>query len=401
MKLIGLLVCLLIMQTSTAQFRIKIRPPRLPLRDSASIKSYEKKVVFDKVTRTAPEYDANTFMIIKAQATQQEQKNSLELDQSILAQKALQKDEEREGKGLVEDDMEQYLQDQAKYPARKRYVGPSQFDSRIELRDLNPLINNENQIISNARSVGLIILKENLQAVTDSFYRINTSLTLGSKYGLCIGQAFATQPVAGEGTAFLIKGDGPQIMTANHVFTEPVDHYAIVFGYEVLNKTGGAYETFIPITDIYYLTQILYKDEQLDVAVAALNKPTDRPPLTFSTSAPAKEQDVYMIGYPCGLPAKVAMNAGVKENNHPQYFYTSLDAFQGNSGSPVFNMNTHEIIGILVSGEVDFVWNGSCNTVTSCRIPYCKGEKAIRIKTISDYITSQTPPGGSLLSRRP
>ena len=35
-------------------------------------------------------------------------------------------------------------------------------------------------------------------------------------------------------------------------------------------------------------------------------------------------------------------------------FVTSLDAFGGNSGSGVFNANTFEMMGILVSGAKDY-----------------------------------------------
>lgn len=264
---------------------------------------------------------------------------------------------------------------------RARLKGPTQFDSRIELFQLDVLYEQDRRILFNAASVGLVIRKENLEAVTDSFFRINTGLTLGSKYKLCPGQAFAKQPVAGEGTAFLIQGDQPRMMTAGHVFSESIDHYAIIFGFEMENEVG-AYETLIPIQNLYYPKQITFKDDALDIAVFTLNKPTDRQLLPLAAREPVTGEEVYMIGYPCGLPVKVALNAGVKENNHPQYFFTSLDAFQGNSGSPVFSMTTHEIIGVLVSGEVDFIWNGSCNQVTICSIPFCKGEKAIRISAI-------------------
>lgn len=264
---------------------------------------------------------------------------------------------------------------------RARLKGPTQFDSRIELFQLDVLYEQDRRILFNAASVGLVIRKENLEAVTDSFFRINTGLTLGTKYKLCPGQAFAKQPVAGEGTAFLIQGDQPRMMTAGHVFSESIDHYAIIFGFEMENEVG-AYETLIPIQHLYYPEKITFKDDALDIAVFTLNKPTDRRLLPLSAREPVTGEEVYMIGYPCGLPVKVALNAGVKENNHPQYFFTSLDAFQGNSGSPVFSMSTHEIIGVLVSGEVDFTWNGSCNQVTICSIPFCKGEKAIRISAI-------------------
>lgn len=90
-----------------------------------------------------------------------------------------------------------------------------------------------------------------------------------------------------------------------------------------------------------------------------------------------------------GLPMKVALNASMQGNTNPQFFYTSLDAFQGNSGSPVFQLDTHKVVGILVSGEIDYKWNGSCNASTLCRIPYCNGEKAIRIEQIMSVLQQE------------
>lgn len=266
-------------------------------------------------------------------------------------------------------------------PFRKdRIAGPSQFDSRIELRQLNPLITWQQNILQNARSVGLVIKKENLAMVTDSIYKISMGITLGQKYSLCPGQAFADQPIAGEGTAFLINGE--EIMTAAHVLSEPIQNYALVFGFEVINKVG-AYEALIPVENIYYLNQITFRDEALDVAIARLDRSADRKALSLSPKAALTPgTEVYMIGYPSGLPQKVALNASIHATGYLQYFFTSLDAFQGNSGSPVFRLDTHEIIGILVSGELDYAWNGSCNVPVMCKVPYCQGEKAIRISEV-------------------
>lgn len=41
------------------------------------------------------------------------------------------------------------------------------------------------------------------------------------------------------------------------------------------------------------------------------------------------------------------------------YFSADLDVFSGNSGSPVFDGNTHELVGIVVQGDNrDFRWTG-------------------------------------------
>ena len=64
---------------------------------------------------------------------------------------------------------------------------------------------------------------------------------------------------------------------------------------------------------------------------------------------------MYVIGHPVGLPTKFADGANVRNNNNTSFFVCNLDTYGGNSGSPVFNSSTHELEGILVRGETDFI----------------------------------------------
>ena len=71
-----------------------------------------------------------------------------------------------------------------------------------------------------------------------------------------------------------------------------------------------------------------------------------------------------MIGFPSGLPCKVAANAKVSQNTDTFVFTGNLDTYGGNSGSPVFNLTTHEVEGILVRGGEDFEF--VTNTLGGC-----------------------------------
>jgi len=262
----------------------------------------------------------------------------------------------------------------------RRLTGPSQFDSRIELRLLDPTIDQEWLILQRSKSVGIVLEKRLLHRLTDSIYQIDISTTLGDLYRLCSKEPFQEQPAVGAGTAFVI--DTTEMVTARHVLTKSLANYAIVFGFE-LSTTSGLVETVIHARDIYFPQSILKSYSNYDVVRLSVDRPINRPKLLWKNSAELSvDSDVYMIGHPTGLPKKVAINAGISENGHPQYFYTTLDSFQGNSGSPVFDFRTHKVIGILVSGELDYFYNGSCYESTLCTIPYCKGEKVIRIEQI-------------------
>jgi hypothetical protein len=58
--------------------------------------------------------------------------------------------------------------------------------------------------------------------------------------------------------------------------------------------------------------------------------------------------------YPCGLPIKFADGAKVTLNTNDQFFKATLDAYGGNSGSPVFGSN-NIVEGVLVRGKPYFM----------------------------------------------
>lgn len=257
---------------------------------------------------------------------------------------------------------------------------PSQFGTLLEVRDLNPLISWQKNMLINGRSVGLVVEKSQIHRISDTLFQLDVSGLLGNQFRLCPGELFIDQPVAGEGTTFVIGTK--TLITASHVFAQPIENYAIVFGYELISKKG-AYEVFIPVSRVYFPTRIILDASEEDITVFEVDRPLHVSPLPLSTRQRVPDKGlVYMIGHPMGLPKKVAMNATVGENGNASYFYTSLDAFQGNSGSPVFLFGTNEVIGILVSGQKDYEWNGQCNQSTSCSPPYCRGEKVMRIQQI-------------------
>ncbi len=74
-----------------------------------------------------------------------------------------------------------------------------------------------------------------------------------------------------------------------------------------------------------------------------------------------------LLGHPNGLPLKVADSASVLRNDEPRSFDTDLDAFQGNSGSPVFDAASRKVIGIVSHGHADNVREGSCKVPRVCK----------------------------------
>lgn len=101
--------------------------------------------------------------------------------------------------------------------------------------------------------------------------------------------------------------------------------------------------------------------------------------------------EVIMAGYPSGLPLKVADHASIYHSSpSASYFKTDLDAFFGNSGSPVFNEKL-EVIGILTAGEIDYVVddNRGC-----ARVNLCKG-----VGRLCDLYSGQYGALGSVVTK--
>lgn len=88
-----------------------------------------------------------------------------------------------------------------------------------------------------------------------------------------------------------------------------------------------------------------------DFALIRLDrKVKGRRPLKLAAEAPSLYERVFMLGHPMGLPMKLTDNAEVFSVDPELSFLTNLDAFAGNSGSPVFN-DREEVVGVLVAGN--------------------------------------------------
>ncbi|MCY4524623.1 MAG: hypothetical protein OXB84_07795, partial [Halobacteriovoraceae bacterium] len=61
--------------------------------------------------------------------------------------------------------------------------------------------------------------------------------------------------------------------------------------------------------------------------------------------------DYILIAHHFALPTKIADNGRILNNNFPHYFTSSLDSFTNYSGSPVINVKTGLVEGILHHGE--------------------------------------------------
>lgn len=230
-----------------------------------------------------------------------------------------------------------------------------------------------------ARSTAIAVLSANYSQNPDG----TIDLDVDAQSNLCANEKFAKQPsLSYSCTAFLVAPD--LIATAGHCV------YAVNTPDEELkNETELACKSFLwlfdyqtdaqgvtktkglPASNLYRCKRIVYAVEHpkapfTDYALIQLDRPvTGRLPLPIAKQEPALGATLSLVGYPFGTPVTITRNGKVTLTNPARQSYvTSLDAFQGNSGGPVFNAN-QEVVGILIGGTP------SCNTYED-RIAKCE-----------------------------
>jgi Trypsin-like peptidase domain len=259
-------------------------------------------------------------------------------------------------------------------------------DHRREIGDFNDV-----NILNNSSGVVSLVRKDKILDNGDGTFTLSTR-TLGVSKGLCPDEKFYNQPVSPFCTGFLIADN--IIATAGHCVENEADLADIrfVFGFKMIN---GKAQTVFDMDDLYagdkIVNRVFVKDGP-DWAIVQLNRRVDiikHKVLNVRTSGRIdNNESVYVIGHPVGLPLKYADGANVRLNSNNEYFVANLDTFGGNSGSPVFNGNTHEVEGILVRGETDFIesLDSGCFKSKVCPSNGCRGEDCTRITEIRNSL---------------
>ena len=228
-------------------------------------------------------------------------------------------------------------------------------------------------------------------------------LNVKQKFNLRDGETFNDQPSGAFCSGVLVGED--LVLTAGHCLAPhpkggPCGSVLFAFGF-AYSRAGSA-PVSIPAEDVYGCSEVVQQhvreqDKEgfgehftcrggscqkfavngkgADYALVRLNRPVkNRVPLAISRAAVRAGAKVGAIGYPSGMPVKVQEEgASVRSVNGNGYFVTDLDTFGGNSGSPVFNLDTYKIEGILVRGDPDYAYASNTSSgavVNDPRSPY-------------------------------
>jgi subtilisin-like proprotein convertase family protein len=191
---------------------------------------------------------------------------------------------------------------------------------------------------------------------------------IGTGNALCADEPFHDQPSVGTCTGVLVGPD--LIATAGHCVAclESAD-LAVVFDF-VMQDADTATVT-LNRDQVYWVAEILeYQAGSPDWGLVRLDREvTSRTPLALRrTGQVADGQPVFMVGHPWGMPRKYAAGALVRENTESTFFQANVDAYRGNSGSPVINLQSMVVEGLLVRGMPTFAEDilSGCDRSSAC-----------------------------------
>lgn len=217
-----------------------------------------------------------------------------------------------------------------------------------------------------------------------------TSYTIATKnlekgMNFCPDEKFSALPLVSSCSAFLIGED--LLLTAGHCVKDKFDcqknfwvmDYDDELGFSIDHpKVKIEKEKVVTCEKLISIQE----NSKFDYALMKINrKVVDRKPLVIrKLGKVSNDANLTVIGHPMGLPKIVAGEAKIRSNHLPYTFLTNADTFSGNSGSPVINLETHQVEGILIRGDSDFQMDLDlgCNRAYHCANNECKGETVMR-----------------------
>ena len=208
------------------------------------------------------------------------------------------------------------------------------------------------------------------------------------RFGMCPDVRFAKQPSAPFATGFLV---GPRlIMTAGHtVINKPSEQIVdeilcndvkFIFGYALSKKNQDL--SAVSKVQVYSCKKVLKREitwMDKDYALIELDRDVvGIKPLEFAKRELIKPgTSVITIGHPHGLPMKFSSSATIRKIDRNR-FSMNTDTSAGNSGSPIFDLESMQVLGIHVSGEYDFDKSRGCKRPYKCPDNECWGSWGYR-----------------------
>lgn len=250
-------------------------------------------------------------------------------------------------------------------------------DGRLEVYEVQPTGDLKDRV----QSTAALFESKNVEASANAFRLAGKPIDK-----LCAGERFRAQPSASFCSGVLVAPD--ILLTAGHcVAAVPCESIRVVFSYEL--DAPDRDPLHVDPGDVYQCAEVLAQNHNFSGDYAAIRLDrivSNRRPVPLRKSGePAAGTPLTLVGHPVGWPKKIAVGGKIRGAYGPAMLLASLDAYGGNSGSPVFNSETLELEGLEVNGETDFSQEGGCLASKKCPDDGCLGEKLTRATILTAF----------------
>ncbi len=226
-------------------------------------------------------------------------------------------------------------------------------DNRVDLYKLN-----DSKLKELSKAVAFQIYKDELRGWTFQRYWTIVTRPLSAR-GVCENERFADQPTMRNDCSGVLVGPKTLLMPG-HCITEHYcwnDLFYFMFNYHQENGSALSLERH---KDNFYKCEKVIKrvydpSTAMSYALIELNREVKgiKPVKVSKAKMIGSESELVVVGHPSGLPQKIAQDAFVTDENET-HFLVNSDIGGVSKGSAVFNLETYELEGMLISGSKDF-----------------------------------------------
>jgi hypothetical protein len=202
---------------------------------------------------------------------------------------------------------------------------------------------------------------------------------------LCSTEKFSAEAMLASCTGFLVAPD--LLLTASHCIKDKSDCQKNIW---LLDYDES--KSIFSRDKVVFCKEIVDTNALADYSLIRLSRSIlDRDPLKIRQNGKLNPNaEFVVIGHPLGLPKVVADQAFLRGNLLNKTFTISSDTYSGNSGSPVIDIKTSLVEGVLIKGDRDYEmdFESQCMRSVHCDHSTCMGETVLR----SIYIPSALLP---------